>query len=99
MTQHDPLTARPARRGRQALLAGLAGLALSAASAAEPINFQRAPSGHLIAEVEIGASGPYVFLLDTGASNTAIAQPVAEALGFHSVWENYGDVQSLPTLS
>tara|TARA_R110001606_G_scaffold281844_2_gene430480 strand:- start:3714 stop:4688 length:975 start_codon:yes stop_codon:yes gene_type:complete len=98
MTQHDPLTARPARRGRQALLAGLAGLALSAASAAEPINFQRAPSGHLIAEVEIGASGPYVFLLDTGASNTAIAQPVAEALGFHSVWENYGDVQSLTTL-
>ena len=85
------------RRSRQTLLAGLAALILPAAGLAEPVTLLRAPSGHLIIEVEIGANGPYTFLLDTGASNTAIAQPVAEELGFDSVWENYGDVQSLTT--
>ncbi|WP_417477628.1 aspartyl protease family protein [Maricaulis sp.] len=89
--------ARPHRRSRQTLLASLAALLIPAIGLAEPVTLQRAPSGHLIVEVEIGDSGPYTFLLDTGASNTAIAQPVAEELGFHSVWENYGDVQSLTT--
>lgn len=86
------------RRTRQSLLAGLAGLLLSTAGLAEPVALERAPSGHLIVEVEIGATGPYVFLLDTGASHTAIAQPVAEALGFQSIWTDYNDVQSLTTL-
>lgn len=89
-----PATTTP-RRTRQTLLASFATLVLSTAALAEPVALERAPSGHLIVPVEIGANGPYTFLLDTGASNTAIAQPIAEALGFHSVWENYGDVQSL----
>ncbi|WP_339743047.1 retropepsin-like aspartic protease [uncultured Maricaulis sp.] len=83
------------RRTRQSLLAGLAVLTLSSAALAEPVVLERAPSGHLIVEVEIGAGGPYIFLLDTGASSTAISQPIAETLGFQSVWEDYGDVQSL----
>ena len=86
------------RRTRQYLLASLAALALSSIGLAQPITLERAPSGHLIVDVEIGTSGPYTFLLDTGASNTAIAQPIAEVLGFHSVWEDYNDVQSLTTL-
>ena len=89
---------RRMRRPRQILMAGLAALGLTAASEAQTVTLQRAPSGHLTVPVEIDNSGPYTFLLDTGASNTAIAQPIAEALGFHSVWENYGDVQSLTTL-
>ncbi|WP_417483259.1 aspartyl protease family protein [Maricaulis sp.] len=86
---------RLTRRSRQMLMAGLAALAFGAASQAQTITLERAPSGHLTLPVEIGTSGPHTFLLDTGASNTAIAQPIAETLGFHSAWEDYGDVQSL----
>ncbi|SDM22312.1 aspartyl protease family protein [Maricaulis salignorans] len=90
--------ARLDRRSRQALLTGIAAaLLLPATGLADPVTLERAPSGHLMVDVEIGTNGPYTFLLDTGASHTAIAQPVAEALGFQSLWENYGDVQSLTT--
>lgn len=98
MPHRDHSKPTGSRQTRQSLLAGLSTLTLTAAGLAEPIALEHAPSGHLIVEVEIGESGPYTFLLDTGASNTAIAQPIAEALGFHSVWQDYGDVQSLTTL-
>tara|TARA_R110000868_G_scaffold76499_4_gene219915 strand:+ start:1035 stop:1958 length:924 start_codon:yes stop_codon:yes gene_type:complete len=80
------------------LLASLTALGLAATGQAQTVTLQRAPSGHLTLPVQIDNTGPYTFLLDTGASNTAIAQPVAEALGFHSAWEDVDDVQSLTTL-
>jgi len=78
-----------------AVLAALAGG--SASAALERLTFQRAPSGHLLVPVQINGQGPYIFLFDTGASHTAIAQPVAESLGFQSNWIRTGDVQSLTT--
>lgn len=88
------------RRLRQAAvsLAVLAALAGGSASAAlERLTLQRAPSGHFLIPVSIDGQGPYIFLFDTGASHTAIAQPVAESLGFQSNWIRTGDVQSLTT--
>ena len=94
--QPRPPGPTPGRRSRQVLMAGFTALGLAASGNAETITqLERAPSGHLLTQVHIGPDGPYTFLLDTGASNTAIAQPVAEVLGFQSAWENYGDVQSL----
>jgi len=63
----------------------------------ETVIMERAPSGHFLLPVHINNGGPYTFLFDTGASHTAIAQPVAESLGFQSVWTRTGDVQSLTT--
>ena len=63
----------------------------------ETVIMERAPSGHFLLPVQINNGGPYTFLFDTGASHTAIAQPVAESLGFQSVWAQTGDVQSLTT--
>lgn len=78
-------------------LAVLAALAGGPASATQSLTLQRAPSGHFLVPVSIDGQGPYIFLFDTGASHTAIAQPVAESLGFRSEWQRTGDVQSLTT--
>jgi len=80
-------------------MAAMTALGLAASGEAEIITqLERAPSGHLLTQVQIGTNGPYTFVLDTGASNTAIIQPVAETLGFSSVWQDYDDVQSLTAL-
>lgn len=84
----------------RALLAGtvlaLSTLGLSAVAQAQTtVNLARAPSGHLLIPVSLNESEPQTFILDTGASNTAIAQPVAEGIGFVSQWERYDLVQSL----
>ncbi len=92
-----PRTGTPPALGRT-IAAGLAWVLLASAGSAEPLPLGRTPSGHFTIDVQIGADGPFIFLIDTGASNTAIAQPVAETLGFQSVWEDYDDVQSLTTL-
>ncbi|MDF1768445.1 aspartyl protease family protein [Maricaulis sp.] len=88
------------RRLSRALLAGtalaLASLGLTAPGQAQTrVNLVRAPSGHLLIPVSLNESEPQTFILDTGASNTAIAQPVAEGVGFVSQWEDYDLVQSL----
>ncbi len=88
------------RQLARALLGGTA-LAISAlgmnaaAQSASTVNLVRAPSGHLLVPVSLNESEPQTFILDTGASNTAIAQPVAEGVGFVSQWERYDLVQSL----
>lgn len=79
-------------------LAALAALAGSPSHAApESVVLERTPSGHLLVPVHINGQGPYIFLLDTGASHTAIAQPVAESFGFQSQWIRTDDVQTLTT--
>lgn len=75
------------------VFAALAGGPASAAP--ESLTLQHAPSGHLLVPVHINGQGPYIFLLDTGASHTAIAQPVAESFGFRSQWIRTDDVQTL----
>ncbi|BDX00474.1 aspartyl protease family protein [Maricaulis maris] len=74
-------------------------LAQTASSQTAPIHtivpLERAPSGHLLLPVTLNGGEPQTFILDTGASNTAIAQPVAEATGFVSQWQSYDLVQSL----
>jgi len=45
--------------------------------------------------VTLEDSEPRLFILDTGASHTAIAQTVAEEIGFVSQWETFDLVQSL----
>ncbi|MEE2566001.1 aspartyl protease family protein [Hyphobacterium marinum] len=81
-----------------ASLAMLTALAAPPALAeGERLVMDRAPSGHFLVPVTINDTGPYTFIFDTGASHTAIAQPIAEALGFVSQWERTGDVQSLTT--
>lgn len=88
--------------------AGAAFVALTmfgtAASPAEPVTAQddgialeRAPSGHLLMPVTIAGQGPFTFILDTGASHTAISAVVAQQLGFQSEWEDTDDVQALTT--
>jgi predicted aspartyl protease len=80
-------------------LAALVALTVSGAAVArlDSVTLERAPSGHFLVPVTINGQGPYTFLFDTGASHTAIAQPVAETLGFRSEWNRTDDVQSLTT--
>lgn len=66
-------------------------------STGDGITLERTPSGHLLLPVTIGEDGPFPFILDTGASHTAIAAPIAEQLGFQSRWEHVDDVQALTT--
>lgn len=77
------------------LLLSTACLAGTAAANAQTIPMERTPSGHYTVQVEIGDTGAHTFILDTGASHTAIAQEAAEALGFVSHWENIDNVQAL----
>lgn len=86
------------QRARNFSLAALASALLSTAGFAEEVPLTRMPSGHLVVNVQIDSRGPFPFVLDTGANTTAIAQPVAESLGFTSAWEEFNDVQSLTTL-
>jgi len=59
------------------------------------VELTRAQSGHLLLPVTLEGGEPRTFILDTGASHTAITQPVAEEIGFVSQWETYDPVQSL----
>ena len=63
----------------------------------EDISLQRAPSGHMLLPVTINGDGPYDFILDTGASRSAVASAVAEQYGFQSDWTDFDDVQALTT--
>jgi len=76
----------------------------TAATLADPVTAQddgialeRAPSGHLLMPVTIAGQGPFTFILDTGATHTAISAFVARQLGFESEWEDIDDVQALTT--
>lgn len=81
-----------------AAISSLAILAAPAASgAAQDIQLERALSGHLVTPVEINGQGPYPFIVDTGASHTAIAQGLAVYLGYVPRTSDR-DVQSLTTL-
>ena len=85
---------------RSILKAGiaLAALGLTAPTAlSEEVTLQRAASGHMLIPVTINGDGPYEFILDTGASHTAIASAVAEQYGFQSDWDEYDTVQALTT--
>jgi hypothetical protein len=61
------------------------------------VPMHRAPSGHYLVPVTIDGEGPYEFIIDTGASHTAVASAVAERFGFVSEWEHYDEVQALTT--
>jgi predicted aspartyl protease len=99
LTDGEVRGTRNRKTGLTGRLAGLASLAslllLPSIATAQTLELERAESGHLTVSVDLENSGPYTFLIDTGANRTAIAQPVAEALGFHSAWDEYSDVQSL----
>lgn len=89
---------------RRILAALAAGTALSAAGAlpgeaspGEEIVLQRTPSGHLVLPVTIGGDGPFPFILDTGATHTAIASSLAERFGYAPEWQQVDDVQALTT--
>ena len=69
--------------------------ALPAAQAVEPVPMHNTPSGHYAVNVSIRGDGPWPFVVDTGASHTAIAQPLAEHFGFVSSFERTDDVQAL----
>ncbi|WP_203294794.1 aspartyl protease family protein [Maricaulis parjimensis] len=79
----------------------LAALGLTALPATfaldEDVTLQRAPSGHLLIPVTINGDGPYDFILDTGASHSAVASAVAEQYGFQSDWDEFDQVQALTT--
>lgn len=55
----------------------------------------RASSGQFLIDVTISGKGPWPFMIDTGASHTTLALPVAEALGFTSTREHLHAVQTL----
>ncbi|RKR00470.1 retroviral-like aspartic protease family protein [Maricaulis maris] len=100
MTTKTDTIANTTRASVRALCLAGSMLALTATmtgpgNAQSRIELQRAPSGHLLLPVTLEGGDPLTFILDTGASNTAIAQPVAEAIGFVSQWESYDLVQSL----
>ena len=84
------------KTGIAAAALGLSGLA-EAASLTEDITLERAPSGHLLIPITIDGEGPYEFILDTGASHTAVASAVAEQYGFQSDWDDFDVVQALTT--
>lgn len=84
------------------MLAALALLALSLQAAPPPgpppapetLVLGRAVDGRLSLDVTIEGRGPWPFILDTGASHTAIAQPLAVEFGFEPTGVLY-DVQTL----
>ncbi len=67
------------------------------AALGDDVPLQRAPSGHMLIPVTINGDGPYEFILDTGASHTAVASAVAAQYGFQSDWDEYDTVQALTT--
>ena len=95
------MTDRTAPSPRRAALALAAGLGLAALIAqpagAQPrtASLQLAPSGHVVTDVSIEGEGPWRFAVDTGASHTAIAMPLAEHYGFISTRIELGPVQAL----
>ena len=95
------MTDRTAPSPRRAALALAAGLGLAAFIAqpagAEPrtASLEIAPSGHVVTDVRIEGEGPWRFAVDTGASHTAIARPLAEHYGFISTRIELDPVQAL----
>lgn len=59
------------------------------------VPLERASTGQFLMDVRIGGQGPWPFMIDTGASHTTLALPVAEALGFISTREQLHPVQTL----
>jgi predicted aspartyl protease len=53
------------------------------------------PSGHYALEVNVNGDGPFLFTLDTGASHSALVQPLAELYGFQSTLEDLSPIQTL----
>ncbi|TGY87181.1 hypothetical protein E5163_15775 [Marinicauda algicola] len=66
------------------LAAALAAAMQEPTATGETIALARSQSGHFIIDVEIRGAGPFPFVLDTGASHTAITQTLAEQFGFRS---------------
>lgn len=62
----------------------------------EGVDLTRTPSGHFAVDVRIETQGPWPFLVDTGASHTAIAEPLAVQFGHVPVIRR-DDVQTLTT--
>ncbi|MFS2318684.1 aspartyl protease family protein [Maricaulis sp. D1M11] len=98
----DPKTARTRRTARIAPIFASAIASLSLATLTPPVIAQRlfldqTPSGHYALDVMLGQDGPYAFILDTGASHTAIAEDIAIAHGFTPRHTDLADVQSLTT--
>jgi hypothetical protein len=52
---------------------------------ARVIPFDADHNGAVVVQVRIGGAGPFRFLVDTGSSHSAIAQPVAARLGLRAV--------------
>ncbi len=77
-----------------AALGAAAALTMGSAHA-QTLEMEPIGAGYLTLPVMIGENGPYRFVFDTGASHTAIAQPVAEELGFVPIQFDFDDVQSL----
>jgi predicted aspartyl protease len=69
------------------------GGALSQNETGEPL--VALPSGHYALEVRLNGQGPYLFTLDTGASHSAVVQPLAEHHGFESTMETLSAIQTL----
>lgn len=71
-------------------------LVLTPANAiAQTLDLGRFESGHYTLDVSIDGGEPQLFILDTGASHTAISQPLAEAIGFVSTRVESDPVQAL----
>lgn len=70
-------------------------LASTAHAETQSYAFGRTEAGHLTAPVRIGDQPPVTFLFDTGASHTAIAEPVAITLGYVPGTRPRDDVQAL----
>ncbi|TGY87182.1 hypothetical protein E5163_15780 [Marinicauda algicola] len=73
----------------------LAALVVAATPSPDTAAMHTTPSGHYAVEVSIRGEGPWPFIVDTGASHTAIVQPLAEHFGFVSRFERTDDVQAL----
>ncbi|MCH8490249.1 MAG: aspartyl protease family protein [Oceanicaulis sp.] len=59
------------------------------------VPLERASTGQFLMDVRIDGEGPWPFMIDTGASHTTLALPVAEALGFISTRDHLHAVQTL----
>lgn len=71
-----------AMTGVRLLVAGLSAWATVSHALAQTVPLERTRMGHFVAPVRIDGEGPFPFAPDTGASHTAVAQPLAEAFGF-----------------
>lgn len=75
--------------------AAIAAVALSSAAQPQTLPVRLSQNGHYIADVRVNGEGPFPFVVDTGASHSAIVLQLAEQFGYRDPQESPREGRSL----